>query len=76
MLFRVRNTKCKELDIYHKQNYAGYNPLNIKDIEEYVKDKDQLILNCGLKIDYIRGNIIKDTYRWLKINKSNLIKYF
>ena len=22
------------------------------------------------------SNIIKDTYKWLKINKSNLIKYF
>lgn len=62
MINRVRNTDSKCIDIFYKINVVGYNPTKTDDIKAWVKEKDQLMFSGGLKIDYIRDEIIEDEY--------------
>ena len=62
MLNRVRNTDSDVIDIFYKINVVGYNPTKTDDIKAWVKEKDQLMFSGGLKIDYIRDEIIEDEY--------------
>ena len=49
---------------------------SIYDIPYFITDNSKVTRAYGWKPKKNISNIIKDTYRWLKINKSNLIKYF
>lgn len=62
MINRVRNTDSDVIDIFCKINVTGYNPTKIDDIKAWVKEKDELMFSGGLKIDYIRDEIIEDEY--------------
>lgn len=78
MLFRVRNVDCDTYDIFIKTGSGGRNyPLNTKQVKQWIKDKDDLIINSGLKIDHIRNDIVQDDYYKLYvqyIKKENLSK--
>jgi len=62
MLFRVRNTDCDQIDIFIKQASSRYYPLGKEDIKEWIMDKDNLLLESGLKISHSRGEIVEDDY--------------
>ena len=49
---------------------------SIYDIPYFITDNSKVTRTYGWKPKKNITNIIKDTYKWLKINKSNLIKYF
>jgi len=49
---------------------------SIYDIPYFITDNSKVTRAYGWKPKKNISNIIKDTYKWLKINKSNLIKYF
>jgi len=63
MLLRVRNTKCQEMDIIYKENTFGENyPTSIKEVKQWVKERDDLIFSSGLSVDHIRDVLIEDDY--------------
>lgn len=80
MLFRVRNTKADQYDIFIKQAiFDGNYPTSISKIKEWIKSRDELILNSGLKLNYIRNELKEDEYYQTFINyikKINLSKKF
>ena len=49
---------------------------SIYDIPYFITDNSKVTRTYGWKPKKNITKIIKDTYKWLKINKSNLIKYF
>ena len=75
MLYRVRNTNCATIDIYVKNTRVFNLPTRKKDVIEYIKTKDDLIIGSGLKVDYVRDKIVEDNYfaNYVKhIQKENL----
>ena len=75
MLYRVRNTNCATIDIYVKNTRVFNLPIRKKDVIEYIKTKDELIIGSGLKVDYIRDKIVEDNYftNYVKhVQKENL----
>jgi hypothetical protein len=63
MLLRVRNTKCQEMDIIYRENTFGENyPTSIKEVKQWVKERDDLIFSAGLSINHIRDILIEDDY--------------
>ena len=49
---------------------------SIYDIPYFITDNSKVTKTYGWKPKKNISNVVKDTYKWLKINKSNLIKYF
>ena len=62
MLKRVRNTTCKNMDIFIKSN-CNYNiPTKLEDVKKYIEEKDDLIFQVGFKLNHIRNKIEEDDY--------------
>ena len=49
---------------------------SIYDIPYFITDNSKVTKTYGWKPKKNISNVVEDTYKWLKINKSNLIKYF
>ena len=49
---------------------------SIYDIPYFITDNSKVTRTYGWKPERNISNVVKDTYKWLKINQSNLIKYF
>ena len=66
---------CKKITV-KKLSMSKIKKTSINDIPYFITDNSKLTRAYGWKPKKNITNIIKDTYKWLKINKSNLIKYF
>ena len=60
----------------NKLSISKIKKTSIYDIPYFITDNSKVTRAYGWKPKKNITNIIKDTYKWLKINKSNLIKYF
>ena len=60
----------------NKLSMSKIKKTSIYDIPYFITDNSKVTRAYGWKPKKNISNIIKDTYKWLKINKSNLIKYF
>ena len=60
----------------NKLSMSKIKKTSIYDIPYFITDNSKVTRAYGWKPKKNITNIIKDTYKWLKINKSNLIKYF
>jgi len=60
----------------NKLSMSKIKKTSIYDIPYFITDNSKVTRAYGWRPKKNISNIIKDTYRWLKINKSNLIKYF
>jgi len=60
----------------NKLSISKIKKTSIYDIPYFITDNSKVTRAYGWKPKKNISNIIKDTYKWLKINKSNLIKYF
>ena len=60
----------------NKLSMSKIKKTSIYDIPYFITDNSKITRTYGWKPKKNITNIIKDTYKWLKINKSNLIKYF
>ena len=60
----------------NKLSISKIKKTSIYDIPYFITDNSKITRTYGWKPKKNITNIIKDTYKWLKINKSNLIKYF
>ena len=60
----------------NKLSMSKIKKTSIYDIPYFITDNSKVTRTYGWKPKKNITNIIKDTYKWLKINKSNLIKYF
>ena len=60
----------------NKLSISKIKKTSIYDIPYFITDNSKVTRTYGWKLKKNITNIIKDTYKWLKINKSNLIKYF
>lgn len=78
-LFRVRNISTKEYHLCCKTTGKRDYPLDDKKIEEYIINNEKCLVSGvkGIKLDYIKDEIKKDSYFYLykyiqkKIFKSN-----
>jgi len=62
MLFRVRNSSCKNIKIYINNKGKDDLPTDNDELDKYIKDMDELDTKCGLNISRIQNEIIKDDY--------------
>ncbi|MDA8570051.1 NAD-dependent epimerase/dehydratase family protein [Candidatus Pelagibacter sp.] len=60
----------------NKLSISKIKKTSIYDIPYFITDNSKVTRAYGWRPKKNISNIIKDTYKWLKINKSNLIKYF
>ena len=60
----------------NKLSMSKIKKTSIYDIPYFITDNSKVTRAYGWRPKKNISNIIKDTYKWLKINKSNLIKYF
>ena len=60
----------------NKLSMSKIKKTSIYDIPYFITDNFKVTRTYGWRPKKNISNIIKDTYKWLKINKSNLIKYF
>jgi len=60
----------------NKLSMSKIKKTSIYDIPYFITDNSKVTRAYGWKPKKNISDIIKDTYKWLKINKSNLIKYF
>ena len=60
----------------NKLSMSKIKKTSIYDIPYFITDNFKVTRTYGWRPKKNISNIIKDTYKWLRINKSNLIKYF
>ena len=61
-LGRVRNTVSDQITIYMKHSNRENVPTKLVDIEKYVNDQNDCIVNVGLTVDRPNNKIIKDDF--------------
>jgi hypothetical protein len=69
-LFRVRNISDNEIHICVEQKDSNVYPTNVKEIEEYILDKNKCLVQgvLGVKISRINKTIKRDPYYYLYRN--------
>ena len=62
MIFRVRNSTCKNIKICVNIKGRTDLPTDENELDQYIQDMDELDTKTGLNISRVKNAIIKDEY--------------